>query len=305
LDIRDLAIEIWGIIEYRLFNNGRPGVLIGDNGWLFTDEEFQFYAHEADHISEKVDFVAAIHRQLEESQVSLLVTVIPAKARVYSEYLGRYTLPSYTQHRYEHFIEALRAQGVTVTDVLPALVASKQHEPVFLRTDTHWTPFGAKIVAQAIAESIDEHFPQLALAASQVETHFVSQEKYEGDLLSFIPLGNSRNLALPADELARYETTLSTSGGIGLFSDISIPVALVGTSYSANQLWLFEGFLKDALQADVLNMASEGEGPFVPMITFIESDEYTNNMPKLVIWEIPERFLPMAYEAVALQQGDP
>ena len=77
-----------------------------------------------------------------------------------------------------------------------------------------------------------------------------------------------------------------------LFADIPLPsVALLGTSYSANPNWNFEGSLKLALNKDLINFATEGEGPFIPMIDFLERHLKTLPSLELVIWEIPERYL--------------
>ncbi len=42
---------------------------------------------------------------------------------------------------------------------------------------------------------------------------------------------------------------------------------------------------------DVVNLAREGDGPFAPMAEFLSSGELKRLSPKLVIWEIPERYL--------------
>jgi alginate O-acetyltransferase complex protein AlgJ len=84
-----------------------------------------------------------------------------------------------------------------------------------------------------------------------------------------------------------------------LFGDEKIPVALVGTSYSANPLWNFAGFLEEALQTDVINAAEEGQGPFETMKTYLASAAFRDNPPELVVWEIPERYLVVDAERKA------
>ena len=70
-------------------------------------------------------------------------------------------------------------------------------------------------------------------------------------------------------------------------------MALVGTSYSAGEAWDFAGALREALGADVLQAAQEGEGPFEPMSDYLEDDAFLQTPPRLVVWEIPERYLPV------------
>ena len=68
-------------------------------------------------------------------------------------------------------------------------------------------------------------------------------------------------------------------------------IVLVGTSYSANALWSFEPQLKAALGKDVLNLAEQGHGPFVPMADVIRQLDAGNLHPRAIIWEIPVRYL--------------
>ena len=94
----------------------------------------------------------------------------------------------------------------------------------------------------------------------------------------------------PADEaIDTFESTVNASAD--LFGDAPLPVALIGTSYSAKREFHFEGFLKHALQADVLNASLVGQGPFAPMDTFLADLDALSTPPSLVLWEIPERFL--------------
>ena len=83
------------------------------------------------------------------------------------------------------------------------------------------------------------------------------------------------------------------AGDDALFADRQIPVALVGTSYSANPNWNFLGALQQALRSDVANYAEDGHGPILPMLKYLQSDEFKNSAPQVLIWEFPERYLPM------------
>ncbi len=77
-----------------------------------------------------------------------------------------------------------------------------------------------------------------------------------------------------------------------LLSDESIPeVAVVGTSYTANDRWNFQGFLSEFLNEPLADYSKEGIGPFPPMAQFLTSQDYAGHKPRVVIWEIPERSL--------------
>jgi alginate O-acetyltransferase complex protein AlgJ len=108
----------------------------------------------------------------------------------------------------------------------------------------------------------------------------------------FIPLGSLRGVLGPPPDRIEETVTVDISGGGGdLFGGLDIPAALVGTSYSASGVWDFDGALKVALGVDVLKVAAEGRGPFVPMREYLDSPTIDNPKPRVVIWEIPERYL--------------
>ena len=81
-----------------------------------------------------------------------------------------------------------------------------------------------------------------------------------------------------------------------MFADSEVPVTLVGTSYSANANWNFVGALKQALRSDVINDSKDGHGPILPMLAYLKSDAFKNTPPQVLIWEFPERYLPVDNE---------
>jgi alginate O-acetyltransferase complex protein AlgJ len=299
LPLRQIGVATWGVLEYSLFKNGRPGVLVGEDGWLFTSEEFKGYPDGDKAVQEKLELATTAQKTLATFGSKLMVVIIPSKARIYSEQLGRYSLPSYTQEGYETFARELETRNIPVVRLIAGLEAAKTTGDVFLKTDTHWTPYGAEVVAKEMARVIAEMslLPSLNTATfttTQSETATVHQ----GDLLNYIPLGALQERLSPAfDTLQERTTTTEESSdlGGGLFGESTIPVTLVGTSYSANPLWNFEGALKEALGVDVLNVANQGEGPVVPMQEYLASDALGDAPPELVIWEIPERFIRVLY----------
>jgi alginate O-acetyltransferase complex protein AlgJ len=64
---------------------------------------------------------------------------------------------------------------------------------------------------------------------------------------------------------------------------------------------LAEAALEIALGRDVLNVAAEGKGPFQPMSDYLRSDTFKSTPPKLVVWEIPERFVDDDYDQSAFR----
>ena len=296
LFIRDPSIHVWSLLRYALFREGRPGVLIGEDGWLFTDEEFAYHADADAQIDHWLEYVTAVRDRLAGEDVTLVIALVPSKARVYADRLGRYRFPEYAVPRYGDFRDRLLERGIAAPDLASALSGVRPDADSFLRTDTHWTPEGASAAARALRDEVVR-----ALDVSQAERQRFVREagdvvRHEGDLLTFIPLGPFMDRFGPEpDTTVEYATSAREERELGLFDEISIPITLVGTSYSAGDLWDFAGAIAAAVDADVLNVATEGEGPFVPMQTYLDSDTLEQTPPAVVIWEIPERYLPVGY----------
>jgi alginate O-acetyltransferase complex protein AlgJ len=167
---------------------------------------------------------------------------------------------------------------------------------MYLRTDTHWTPQGARVAARTLAAEIGPVLDARGSPRAAYGTAPGGTREVAGDLLTFVPLGPWQARGPGPDRVEEPVTELREQpsveeGAAGLFSDLRIPVALVGTSYSASPISRFESALRDALNADVLNVAEEGKGPFAPMDAYLASPVIDDPRPDVVVWEIPERYL--------------
>ena len=288
--VRRLGVSLWAALDYTLFKEGRPGVVLGTDGWLYTDEEFRIADGAQRELERNLALVEWVHKELARRNIALLVAVVPAKARVYPEHLGRRRPPPLHRDLYAHVQAALQADGIASVDLLTPLAAGKSNEPTYLRTDTHWTPYGAGLAADAIADAarafrVDAHARFRTLAEGERE--------HRGDLFNFLPLDPYFAFLLPPpDRVEQVRTEAVSDTGAGLFGEaVAAPAALVGTSYSAELQWNFAGALKQALHADVMNYARDGVGPFEPMFGYLEGDDLHASPPRLVIWEVPERYL--------------
>ncbi|MBN2551359.1 MAG: hypothetical protein JXB06_01260 [Spirochaetales bacterium] len=295
LPLRAPAAGLWDLIRYTVFGEGAPGVLVGRNGWLFTAEEFRAPDRAADgeyhRLEEQLDLVSRVRRSLEARGVALTVVLVPAKARVYPEHLGRHVPPEGARKRYAAVLQGLSARGIAVADLLEPLKDARRAGEVFLRTDTHWTPHGAQRAAQAVSALV---IPELERAGSPRTAFRIAREQeteHRGDLLNFIRLGPwLERFGPPPDRITPNRAAAGEAAETGLFDELAIPVVMTGTSYSAGPLWGFEHALKTALRADVLNAAEDGLGPFQPMQSLLDSPVLEDVGARVVVWEIPERY---------------
>lgn len=295
--LKTLSRNVWAAIGYKVFGEGRNGVLIGQSGWLFSDEEIDPVRNSEAVYSANLQAILDAQRELAAHHIKLVIAILPAKTRIYADYLGNDTQPSAAhQALYARIHEDLKKAGIASPELLPALRAASHEELVFLRTDTHWTPRGAEVTADALALFIKQQ-QWLDLNTKQFNTEVVTQKPHQGDLLNYLPLSPWFDFINPFTDAIEIRKTTAVSNeesGLddsALFADASLPVTLVGSSYSANPLWNFAGALQQATGTELLNVAKEGQGPVKPMQAYLQSEDYRNAPPQVVIWEFPERYL--------------
>lgn len=283
--LQHIAINTFGAMKYALFGQASQGAIIGSDGWVFTAEELEVHPNFDANTEASVAEIARVSAVLSNLNINLLPVILPDKAEVYQEYLP-VQKTSEIQQRREKFMSQLALEGITALDTSYALNKAKHRGDVFMQDDTHWSPFGSKTVAEKIAEVLNP----LDLTKVNVSTKHAKTAVFDGDLLAFMPTGAMRPYLGPVQHhIDQYVTTVDAGGS--LFGDLAVDVVLVGTSFSAKPEWHFEGFLKQALGADLLNFATEGQGPFAPMDAFLASEILKTNPPKVVIWEIPVRYI--------------
>jgi alginate O-acetyltransferase complex protein AlgJ len=159
---------------------------------------------------------------------------------------------------------------------------------VFLRTDTHWTPEGAEVAANP-GQAIADKFP-LSGEPQTFVTEAGRKHAHKGDLRLFLPLDPLFENLMPAQEPAEAQHRAGRAEAKPVTtrcSPTAVPVALIGTSYSANPNWNFVGALQQALRSDVVNYAEDGHGPILPMLSYLQSDAFKNSPPQVLIWEFP------------------
>lgn len=289
LPVTDPSIDAWDKMGFALFGEGRRGVIVGTDGWLFSAEEFEKPEGFQDNINANLAYIAAVRDTLAAQKINLFVIPVPSKARIYREHLGRYEFPAHWTMQYEKMAAFLGKNKIPHADLLPVFQKSPGKDALFLKTDTHWSPEGARRAAQVVAARITADLPYLSFDTQAFRMVPGDEESHEGDLMRFI--GKNAAPGLVPDHVRRF--TLDAPESDDLFGARDFAVVLVGTSFSAEKKWSFVNFLKSAMQTDILNRADQGLGPFEVMQSYLKSENFKNSPPRLVLWEIPERYLPV------------
>ena len=85
--VKRLGTNVWAALDYLLFGEGRPGVIVGRNDWLFSDEEFKPVVNGEQNIADNLALVRGVRDQLARQNIKLVLAIVPAKSRLYPEYL--------------------------------------------------------------------------------------------------------------------------------------------------------------------------------------------------------------------------
>ncbi|MCG8481242.1 MAG: hypothetical protein MI724_19260 [Spirochaetales bacterium] len=289
--LRTPALRLITLLRYQLFRQGSGEVVVGREGWLYTEEELRWDERDLQRVEHRLDWVVDAVR-LTDERARIVVLLLPSKARVRPEPLSRSAQSLAAHPRYEHALAAFRDRGIPVVDGRPALEGDR-----FFRRDTHWRPEGAVAAAEAVGELVAVSFPSRfvdALATDEYTLRWDQPTNLAGDLMNFVPLGPlASNIGLGPETYRPLRVEALGGEALGLFDTPDIPVTLVGTSFSADPRWGFEDALRFVLSADVLNVAEAAAGPFVPMASYLSSDTIREIPPQLLIWEIPERYLTL------------
>jgi alginate O-acetyltransferase complex protein AlgJ len=296
LPARDTLIATANALRYRLTFGANEQVRLGRDGWLFLTEELRFQPNASANMAARIALLQGASQMLARDGVTLVVALVPDKARVLSGYLAAGRLPDDSQHRYPDALRALRQRGVMTVDLLQPLAASPI--PAYHRTDTHWNQHGAQLAAQAIADAIRALHLGLDPTSFATTSSGAASERV-GDLLRLMGLEHAPNALRPPPDQEALALTRQTSAepDVGLLGDSSVPVVLTGTSYSLRGN--FHGYLQQALRAKVLNSAHDGAGFLQATTAYLKDDAYRSAKPKVLIWEVPERFLGMKLEGEA------
>jgi alginate O-acetyltransferase complex protein AlgJ len=287
---RNMAVGLGGNMRYAVFGTGRKGVVVGNQGWLFTNEEFREI--KAADITDAVQNIRDVQFRLRAMGIELLVMPLPAKADIYGEYLAARMQSNKMAKAYDAFLSELQKSGVAVVDTKIHFIAYRDAADLFLKSDTHWSPIGAELASEAAKTAIDKM--GLELAQSQIEIVPEKPVEVWGDLSKFITLPDyAADIGLQPETVALFRTQTKADGsGLDVFgTETTSPVILVGTSYSANENWSFVDYLRQSLNTDVVNVAKSGLGPGVPMMDLLKSDTLTQNKPTIIVWEFPVRYL--------------
>jgi hypothetical protein len=224
----------------------------GKNNWLFFRRSLEYSV--AGDLSNQpaqynsMEHLIAFKNWLEENEINMLFVPIPPKNEVYPEQLlPQSVLPAdaIINPWGRKFILDAQEEGMEVIDVLPALLQAKtqdsmHQEPLYQRHDTHWTHRGMMVVAQAIAQRIQEYswMPKLneVKEVKEIKKLQADTNHYSIQDTSFLRRGDIIE-RLPSSEQTKYEPTILQAqqvlkNGVPRKGNANAPIILMGDSFT-------------------------------------------------------------------------
>jgi alginate O-acetyltransferase complex protein AlgJ len=269
-------------------------VIRGIGDWLYFHEE---WFSQVENEKKSVENIIKIVSAFKTKNIPIVVALTPAKSRMYPEYLQSVDLPKKEiQIKYASTIELLQAAQVPVIDLYSSLFSAKKAAiirrfPLYFRQDSHWSKTGGLLAGQEVARFILLHYAEKieSIPEQQFQLNMLAISQRLGDLTTFLS-ESERQIFLP-EPYEPYELLrLGETTGNDLFSDSQPEVVLAGTSYSLPGTG-FEDGIRFALSKNILNYSLSGQGQWESLRQFLSDAMQAKTPPKLVIWEIPERFL--------------
>src|SRR5471032_1490513 len=109
--IKRLGTNLWAALDFKLFNEGRPGVVLGRDQWLYTDEEFDPVANGAQNEADNLALIQGVRDALKKQGTQLVLAIVPAKTRLYPEHFGAKTPAALHTDLYQQFHEQVAQAG--------------------------------------------------------------------------------------------------------------------------------------------------------------------------------------------------
>jgi len=248
----DVEVSSWAVqavrphlrqLHFGVLRDPVNTVLRGCDGWLFYKPGVDYLVQtDVQDSSGDIGSTAAIaaivdfRDQLRRRGIELLVVSVPGKATVYPDRLtqrvasGDLSLRSPTAD----VIDTLRRKGVETIDLFSVFrrhrqsVGEESGESIYLAHDTHWSPRGVRIAAEAIAV----HVQQAGwLVAGDVAYQRKAVEiQRTGDIVQMMRLPGDQQVYGPEKTLCQQVVLQDDS--LVYRDDSDSPVLLLGDSFS-------------------------------------------------------------------------
>lgn len=295
---------IYQTFSWKVLHDPGEKAVLADSNFLFYRQDVDFLVKPApwkmDSLENPIEAVLDFRNELAKRGVELLVVVVPGKPSIYPEILNPilYGLSGLNISLGRRFVDTLQTLNVNVVNLYPVLQAAKQKDRagdfLYLNTDTHWTPRGAKIAAKAIAEKVRKMPIANELPHENFTDSLVSADR-TGDVATMADL----EYAFPVQTVEAYQ--IKNAKGPRQNDFRKSKILILGDSYSRiyetdapmSAGWISQ--FASELQTPVAAIVSDGGASTLVREKLARKSGVLKGK-KLVVWEFVERDLRFGAE---------
>jgi alginate O-acetyltransferase complex protein AlgJ len=270
-------------------------VITGQDGWLFPAWES---LNKVDNpgTARSIALIKDVQQQLGREAIELVVLIVPMKAPFYAQRLpADQPLSAAVVQRYDRLQGALTDAGLTTLNIKPILQATEQGtQTAFYRADYHWTAWSAENTADATAKLITGRYSLQGEPGGGAVLGQWFDKRAFGDLASnFLPAIKRRAIGRDIYTV-RHQVEKSL-----LIDDAPAPVQVIGNSFVQPYLGYTQK-LSNALDRPVNLTWNPGDvGPWATLLQYLESPDFAQHRPQVIIWQFNEGQFHLGPDAVA------
>lgn len=165
---RNLMLKMNGMIKLYIFNTTSvPDKMeIGKDNWLFSAGKNYVDQTSKPFTSEELDLIETnfeiITKWLADRNIQYYFVCTPVKARIYPDKMPKALLKQCEFSKWNQLYELLNDNDkLRLIDVREELIEGRNIRDTYIKTDTHWNPFGAYLGYQKIMKSMQIENPEL------------------------------------------------------------------------------------------------------------------------------------------------
>ena len=274
-----------------------PGIFVGKDSWIYIRNDLKQLTTarnvKSSWAQEKLNLVDSISKALNSKGIYVVIALVPDRVDLYPEFLpdDLFQESSSSGVVYPSVLDELSKRGLNTVDIFSAIKSSpyfSSKAKTYFSQDAHWNAYGASAAAKAVAEDIWQHVQRSSIP--EVDYIFDPQKPVENKGRSYRDgLPEAIRSTVSFEETIPYKSGKTNKDeGDKILSKDAPKVVIVGTSFTGYGL---KQSLVHYLSADILDMSVPGKGVWVPMANYLSSESFKEDLPKVLVWEMPELVL--------------
>lgn len=285
--------------------------LLGEGGWLAVESELTEGPDARAGTQATSEMLSKVNNWLKIRRIPLVVAIIPNKTRLYPyAFFPGGHLEEPQRSEYKSLYNNLHDLGVQALDLSTKMRAAPEwRSGLYYRWDSHWNQTGSAVAAKLIAQYVYQNGWRKSLPTVNYKLEpDGKRQPTPTDIpdknlsINGFVLDDSAKTRLgilpPASETYQLYKAVAPVSGSSLF-DSAPATVLIGTSFSAEvNKHAFPDNLEVALQSPVANVSIPGGGIATSAGEYFTSDSFSENPPKLIVWEVPEYIYRTATDKV-------